>query len=79
MKTVQYQCEICHDDGGPLKSSYKIDGMSYNVLCPDHLIKFGRAQHQVPSTKLFGWPEYFFNYNFELYSFYLDSFRKWFV
>jgi hypothetical protein len=73
-----YQCGVCGGEGTPLKPGYKANGESYTVLCTDHLIEFERPKH-LPSTWLFGWPEYFLNYNSELFSFYWDSFRKWFV
>jgi|SaaInlStandDraft_6_1057023.scaffolds.fasta_scaffold434759_1 hypothetical protein len=46
MKTVQYQCEICHGEGYPLKSGYKAHGVSFSVLCPDHLMEFEMPKYQ---------------------------------
>jgi hypothetical protein len=72
----RYQCEVCGDEGTPLKPGYNANGKSYSILCTEHLIELERPKHQVPSTWLFGWPEYFSNYYSELSSIYWDWFRK---
>lgn len=46
---ARYQCEVCNNEGYPLKPGYKANGMSYSVLCTDHLVEFARQAHGLAS------------------------------